>query len=233
MGSEGAAVEGLFGGGTVLCDGAMGSMLYARGIYINRCYDELNVLQPEIVREVHTEYLQAGASVIETNTFGANAIRLERYGLEGRVWELNVAGVRLARECVGRMREKQGSEAFVAGAMGPLGVRVGEGAKVSAGEAYAAFAQQVKALAEGGPSVGADLLVIETMTSMVEAEQAIEGSQAGRRRAAGDRDGDRGRGWKLPGRDDGRGRGEAADGVGRGCGGMQLQRGAGDCAGCD
>ncbi len=115
--------------------------------------------------------------MIETNTFGANAIRLERYGLEGRVWELNVAGVRLARECVAQMREKQGSEAFVAGAMGPLGVRVGAGAKVSAGEAYAAFAQQVKALAEGGPGIGADLLVIETMTSMVEAEQALKAAK--------------------------------------------------------
>ncbi len=98
-------------------------------------------------------------------------------GWKGRVWELNVAGVRLARECVAQIGEKQGSEAFVAGAMGPLGVRVGAGAKVSAGEAYAAFAQQVKALAEGGAGVGADLLVIETMTSMVEAEQALKAAK--------------------------------------------------------
>jgi methionine synthase I (cobalamin-dependent)/5,10-methylenetetrahydrofolate reductase len=172
-----AAVERLFQGGTVLCDGAMGSMLYGRGIYINRCYDEVNVSQPDLVRAVHTEYLQAGAVIIETNTFGANAIRLERYGLEGRVGELNVAGVKLARECVNQMREKQASDAFVAGAIGPLGVRLGPEAKVSEGEAYAAFAQQVKALVEGGQGVGADLLVIETLTGMMEAELAIRAAK--------------------------------------------------------
>ena len=110
---------------TVLCDGAMGSMLYGRGVFINRCYDELNVSQPELVRDVHTEYLQAGAQVIETNTFGANRVRLARYGLEERVRELNLAGAQLARQCVRQMQEKQASEAFVAGAMGSLGVRVG------------------------------------------------------------------------------------------------------------
>ena len=167
----------LFASGTVLCDGAMGSMLYGRGVFINRCYDELNVSQPELVRAVHTEYLQAGAVVIETNTFGANAVRLERYGLEGRVWELNLAGVRLARECVNHMRDKQASEAFVAGAIGPLGVRLGPEAKVTEGEAFAAFTQQVKALVEGGPGVGADLLVIETMTGMLEAELAIRAAR--------------------------------------------------------
>ena len=96
----------------------MGSMLYGRGIFINRCYDELNVSQPDLIREVHTEYLQAGAVVIETNTFGANAVRLERYGLEGKVRDLHLAGVRLARECVEHMREKQASDALVAGAIG-------------------------------------------------------------------------------------------------------------------
>src|ERR1700735_3105577 len=118
------AVARLFASGTVLCDGAMGSMLYGRGVFINRCYDELNVSQPDLIRAIHTEYLQAGAVVIETNTFGANAVRLERYGLEGRVWELNVAGVKLARECVSHMREKHASEAFVAGAIGPLGIQL-------------------------------------------------------------------------------------------------------------
>ncbi len=172
-----AAVERLFRGGTVLCDGAMGSMLYGRGIFINRCYDELNVSQPDLVRAVHTEYLQAGAVVIESNTFGANAVRLERYGLEGRVWELNVAGVRLARECVGQMREKHASDAFVAGAIGPLGVRLGPESKVTDGEAYAAFAQQVKALVEGGQGVGADLLVIETMTGIREAQLALQAAK--------------------------------------------------------
>ena len=171
------AVARLFTGGTVLCDGAMGSMLYGRGIFINRCYDELNVSQPDLIREVHTEYLQAGASVIETNTFGANAVRLERYGLEGRVYELNVAGVKLARQCVEQMREKQATDAFVAGAIGPLGVRLGPESKVTEGEAYAAFAQQVRALVEGGQGVGADLIIIETMTGITEAELALRAAK--------------------------------------------------------
>ena len=170
-------VAELFEGGAVLCDGAMGSMLYGRGIFINRCYDELNASQPDLVREVHLEYLQAGARVIEANTFGANAVRLERYGLEGRVWELNVAGVRLARETVTQMRDKQASEAFVAGAIGPLGARIGKDAKLTEQEAYAAFVQQVKALAEGGPGVGADLLVIETMMSVTEAKLAVRAAK--------------------------------------------------------
>src|ERR1700716_224438 len=118
-----AAVGRLFAGGTVLCDGAMGTMLYARGIFINRCYDELNLSQPELVREIHAEYLQAGAEVIETNTFGGNAFRLELHGLKDKVREINVAGVRLAGEWGKQIREKQASEAFVAAAIGPLGVR--------------------------------------------------------------------------------------------------------------
>ena len=112
------SVERVFGGATVLCDGAMGTMLYARGIFINRCYDELNLSQPEMVREVHAEYLQAGAEVIETNTFGANRFRLEHFGFGDKVREINVAGVRLARQCVEQIREKQASEAFVAGSIG-------------------------------------------------------------------------------------------------------------------
>jgi homocysteine S-methyltransferase len=161
---------------TVLCDGAMGSMLYGRGIFINRCYDELNVTQAELVREVHREYLQAGAVVIESNTFGANRVRLERYGLEGRVREFNLAGIRLARECVEQMREKQASAAYVAGALGPIGVRLD--AKVTPADAYAAFAEQVQALVDGGPGVGADLLVIETVMAMNEVEQAIKAAKA-------------------------------------------------------
>jgi homocysteine S-methyltransferase len=156
----------------------MGSMLYGRGIFINRCYDELNVTQPEIVSEVHREYLQAGAVVIEANTFGANAVRLERYGLEARAREFNLAGIRVARACVEQMREKQASEAYVAGAVGPLGARIGEGASVGEEQAYAAFAEQVRALVEGGPGVGADLLVVETIMAMNEAELALRAAKA-------------------------------------------------------
>ena len=161
----------------VLFDGAMGSMLYGRGIFINRCYDELNISQPDLVQAVHIEYLQAGATVIETNTFGANRIRLEQYGLADRVCELNTVGVRLARECVTQMREKHMSDAFVAGAIGPLGVRLGTESKVDANEAYAAFAEQVGALVSGGRGVGVDLLVIETLPGMREAELAIRAAK--------------------------------------------------------
>jgi homocysteine S-methyltransferase len=156
----------------VLCDGAMGSMLYGRGIFINRCYDELNLSQPDTVRGIHLEYLQAGAEVIETNTYGANSIRLERFGLEEKVAEINRAGVRLARESVAQMREKQGSDAFVAGAMGPLGNRT-----VDPERAFQAFSEQVRALAEGGPGIGADLLIVETLSTMLEAEQALRAAR--------------------------------------------------------
>jgi len=168
-----AAASRLFTGGTVLCDGAMGTMLYGRGVFINRCYDELNLSQPELVREIHAEYLQAGAEVIETNTFGGNRFRLELHGLHDKVREINVAGVALARGCVNQIREKQASEAFVAASIGPLGVRLEPLGKVGLDEARAAFAEQIRALVEGGPGVGADLLVVETMTSLAEAEQVI------------------------------------------------------------
>src|SRR5579875_1406749 len=85
-------LQALFGPETVLCDGAMGTTLYERGVFINRCYDELNLSQPELVRSVHEEYLQAGAAILETNTYGANAIRLRRYGLQDKVAEINQAG---------------------------------------------------------------------------------------------------------------------------------------------
>ncbi len=151
----------------------MGTMLYARGVFINKCYDELNLTQPELVRAIHQEYLQAGAEVVETNTFGANAYRLEHFGLKDKVREINLAGVALARSCVNEIRDKQSADAFVAGAIGPLGVRLEPLGKVGLDEARAAFAEQIAALTEGGPGVGVDLLSIETMTSIVEAEQAV------------------------------------------------------------
>jgi homocysteine S-methyltransferase len=147
----------------------MGTMLYSCGVFINRCYDELNVTQAETVRSVHQQYLQAGAEVIETNTFGANSFRLERFGLRDKVAEFNLAGAAIARQCVDAIREKQGTQAFVAGAMGPLGLRLEPLGKTSLEEARAAFAEQIAALAEGG----VDLLMLETMMSVDEAEQAV------------------------------------------------------------
>jgi methionine synthase I (cobalamin-dependent)/5,10-methylenetetrahydrofolate reductase len=170
---SGLAVDRLFAGGTVLCDGAMGTMLYSCGVFINRCYDELNVTQPETVRSVHEQYLQAGAEVIETNTFGANAFRLERFGLREKVGDFNRAGAAIARQCVEAILEKQATQAFVAGAVGSLGVKLRPEGEISKEEARAAFAEQILALAEGG----VDFLLAETMMSVAEAEQAVQAAR--------------------------------------------------------
>jgi methionine synthase / methylenetetrahydrofolate reductase(NADPH) len=159
----------LFGDRPVLCDGAMGTSLYSHGVYINRCYDELNLSQPELVRTIHEEYLQAGAEIIETNTFGANSFRLRRYGLQDKIAEINTAGVHIARAAVAQLEEKQAGKAWVAGSIGPLGVRLEPLGKTGLDEARAAFAEQVSGLVAGG----ADLLIIETMPALNEAEQAL------------------------------------------------------------
>ncbi len=164
----------IFGTRNVLCDGAMGTSLYDRGIFFNRCYDELNLSQPELVRTVHEEYLQAGAQIIETNTFGANALRLQRYGLQDQVAAINRAGAEVARKAVNQLAEKQSGEAWVAGAIGPLGVLLEPLGKTGLDEARAAFAEQVRSLAEGG----VDLLFIETVSALNEAEQAILAAKA-------------------------------------------------------
>jgi len=159
----------LLGEGPVLADGAMGTMLYARGVLINRCYDELNLSAPEMVRGVHDSYLQAGAEIIETNSFGANRFRLERFGMAHQVREINIAAVRIARAAIDFHAEKQAAIAFVAGAVGPLGVRLEPLGKVGLDEARAAFAEQIAALVEAG----AQMLMIETMMSLPEAREAL------------------------------------------------------------
>src|SRR6201993_3642363 len=147
----------------VLCDGAMGTLLYAKGIFINRCYDELNLSQPELIKSIHHEYLQAGAEVIETNTFGANSFRLARHGLETQVREINLAGARLAKEAA------KSFDALVAGSVGPLGVRIEPLGKTSFEEARNAFREQIAAQAEGG----VDLLILETFGYVEELHQAM------------------------------------------------------------
>jgi homocysteine S-methyltransferase len=112
----------IFGDRPVIADGAMGTVLSARGIPISRCYDELNLTDPALIQSVHEDYLQAGAEILETNTFGANRFRLARHGLAGKVAEINAAGVRIARQAVEHLRQRQGGDAWVAGAVGPLGV---------------------------------------------------------------------------------------------------------------
>src|SRR5580704_8708788 len=112
-------IQEMFAGRTILCDGAMGTTLYARGVFINRCFDELNLSQPDLVRSVHEDYLQAGAELIETNTFGANSYRLLRYGFQDQVFEINQAGAHLARQAVEQLNDKQAGKAWVAGSISP------------------------------------------------------------------------------------------------------------------
>ena len=143
-------------------DGAMGTMLYAKGVYINRSYDELNLTNPELVRAVHEEYVRAGAEVIETNTFTATAHKLQQYGLEGRLREINTTAARLAREAAGE-------RCYVAGAVGPLGLRIEPYGPTSFDEAKEMFKQQAEALLEGG----VDLFILETFSDVSEVRQAI------------------------------------------------------------
>ncbi len=147
----------------VLCDGAMGTLLYSKGVFINRCYDELNLSQPDLIRGIHHEYLQAGAEIIETNTFGGNAFRLARHSMADRAHDINLAGARLACEAAKKFA------VWVAGSVGPLGVRIEPLGKTSFDEARAAFRDQIAALVEGG----VDLLVLETFGYLAELHQAI------------------------------------------------------------
>jgi homocysteine S-methyltransferase len=143
-------------------DGAVGTRLYDKGIYINRSYDELNLLSPDLVREVHEEYVKAGADIIETNSFGATRFKLQPYGLESKLREINIAAARLAREAAG-------TKAMVAGAIGPLGLRIEPFGPTSFDEAKEMLKEQVEALLEGG----VDLFVLETFSELSVIEQAI------------------------------------------------------------
>ena len=143
-------------------DGAMGTMLYAKGIYINRSYDELNLVAADLVRDVHADYVRAGADIIETNTFGANVNKLQPYGLEANLREINIKAARIAREAAG-------NRALVAGAIGPLGLRIEPYGPTSFDEAKQMFSDQASALLEGG----VDLFVLETFSDISELHQAI------------------------------------------------------------
>ncbi|PYX78485.1 MAG: bifunctional homocysteine S-methyltransferase/methylenetetrahydrofolate reductase [Acidobacteria bacterium] len=147
----------------VLCDGAMGTLLYGKGIFINRCYDELNLSQPDLIGEIHHEYLQAGAEIIETNTFGANSFRLARHSLTGHVHEINLQGARIAHSAA------KSFDAWVAGSVGPLGIRIEPLGKTSFDEARQCFRQQIAALVEGG----IDLVILETFGYVEELHQAL------------------------------------------------------------
>ncbi|MCC6316312.1 MAG: bifunctional homocysteine S-methyltransferase/methylenetetrahydrofolate reductase [Gemmatimonadaceae bacterium] len=146
----------------VVFDGAMGTMLYARGVFINQCYDELNLRAPDLVREVHAAYVAAGAEAVETNSFGANRVKLTPFGLQDDIAAINRAAARVAREAAGPDR-------LVAGAVGPLGLRVEPYGSTSLAEAQTHFAEQMEALLDGG----VDCFILETFGDLDEIAQAI------------------------------------------------------------
>lgn len=146
----------------IVFDGAMGTMLYTRGVYINQCFEALNILRPHMVKQIHREYLLAGAEVLETNTFGANEVKLAGFGLADKVEEINLQGVQLAREVAG-------DEAYVAGSIGPLGKPLAPIGNISSQQALHYFSTQARALLQGG----VDLIILETFSDLEEIKLAI------------------------------------------------------------
>jgi methionine synthase / methylenetetrahydrofolate reductase(NADPH) len=151
----------------LVCDGAMGTMLYGKGVFINRCFESLNLSEPALVRQVHEEYVRAGADVIESNTFGANRVKLRAFGLGDKVHAINREGARLAREAAG-------DKGYVAGAIGPLGVRIEPWGKTGVDEAEQVFREQAAALLEGG----VDVFLLETFRDLNEISAAIAAVRA-------------------------------------------------------
>src|SRR5687768_9705339 len=146
----------------LVCDGAMGTMLYAKGVFINRCFDALNLAEPSRVADVHQEYVRAGADVVETNTFGANRIKLRGFGLADRLRDINFEGAKLAKTAAR-------GQAYVAGAIGPLGIRIEPWGRTGRDEAEAFFREQAEALLAGG----VDLFILETFRDLTEVRAAI------------------------------------------------------------
>lgn len=167
------AFKELLTGGPVLLDGAMGTVLHGRGIAIDQCFDALNRDNPAIVADIHQGYIEAGADIIETNSFGANRFKLAQHGLENKVDELNRAAVTVARKVIASSSKR----VLLAGSIGPLGVRLAPLGRVKSAEAVAAFGEQAGALlAHSGSSDeerGVDLIILETMPDLKELEAAI------------------------------------------------------------
>ncbi len=150
----------------LLCDGAMGTMIYAKGIPFERCFDEINLSNPSLIADIHRSYIDAGANVIETNTFGANRIKLSEYGLADKTVEINRAGVELARRVV----EAAFKDIFIGASVGPLGPRLAPLGRLQPREAQAAFTEQITALVEAG----ADLIVFDTFGDLFELREAVQ-----------------------------------------------------------
>ena len=151
----------------VLFDGAMGTEIYNRGIFINTSYDELNLTRPALIKDIHKKYIDAGADVIETNTFGANRLKLQKHGLEDKVYEINLKGASIAREAAG-------DDFYVAGSIGPLNVRLEPWGPLSEAEAKEIFLEQAKGLVDGG----VDLIILETFSDLHLIQQALQAIKA-------------------------------------------------------
>ena len=153
--------------GVVIGDGAMGTMLYSKGVFVNTCFDELNFTSPGLVKEIHQQYIHAGADFIETNTFGANEFKLARFGLAEKLSQINSAAVKIAKDCAG-------DKALVAGAVGPLGIDIMQGSRISEKEIINAFAKQIDALSQAG----VDFILLETFGNLKEILLAITAAEA-------------------------------------------------------
>src|SRR4029450_8301590 len=149
----------------LLCDGAMGTLLYSRGVSLDACFDVLNLTSPRVIQSIHADYIAAGADCIETNTFGANRFKLAVHGLDGQVREINRRGAALARD----VRESAGRDVFVLGSIGPVGKYLAPLGAVTADEARTAFQEQTEALLEGG----VDAFIIETFSDLEELALAV------------------------------------------------------------
>ena len=161
-------------GNTLLADGAMGTMLHSRGISFEKCFDELNLINPDAVAAIHREYIEAGAQILLANTFGANRFKLSQHGLGQKIIEINKAGVELARHVAAASVEvKHASPVYIAGDIGPLGVRIAPFGRVKPEQARRAFAEQIEVLCEAS----ADLIVIETISDLFEIQEAIKAAK--------------------------------------------------------
>src|ERR1700730_13202556 len=147
----------------LVCDGAMGTMLYAKGVFINKSFDALNVTQPDLVGEVHKDYVHAGADIIETNTFGANRIKLGSFGIADKLHAINAQGAKIARHA-------EREQAYAAGSVGPLGICIEPWGKTGVDEAREYFREQAQALADGG----VDLFILESFRDLNEIGAAID-----------------------------------------------------------
>ena len=163
MAKQVGRLASLLSEGVVIGDGAMGSMLYQHGVFVNTCFDELNLTSPDLIKKIHDSYIQAGSDYIETNTFGANEYKLAKFGLADKVDEINTAAVNIARSCAGQ-------DVLVAGSIGPIGCEIAEHSRVTDAEALRIFTAQANSLA----SAGVDFLFLETFSNVAELLIAIE-----------------------------------------------------------